>query len=147
MVDFGAFASSVRQLCDKCLEEASSPQPKFSLVLTPTAGGGSAGDAVLAFRELNYFRELCHLSLQVCRGSDAQVKDYLVECIKGLQLESRAEGGKIERLESELANARETIDRQNKEVNLKFISETTYGRYVYPVQNYDILDGPPKALC
>ncbi len=66
LVDFGAFPGSIKELCDRCDADGDG---KFRLVLKPTDA-----DSILSFTETNPFRELCHLSLKMCRGTDSQVR-------------------------------------------------------------------------
>ncbi len=117
LVDFGAFPDSIRQLSRRCGEG----EGKFSLVLKPAAAdsSSSSSDAVLSFQETNPFRELCHLSLQVCRGTDRQVKEYLAECIRQLQGMGQEESGRAARLEEELGKARAKVEEKTAEVRVR----------------------------
>jgi hypothetical protein len=70
------------QLIEKCIQEArqSPDSPKFRLVLELDAQDGlhagvpaNSVGGTMSFQEVNPFRHLCHLSLKVCKGTDAQV--------------------------------------------------------------------------
>ncbi len=109
LVDFCSFAVSIKQLCDRCGEG----DAKFGLVLRH---GSDDADAVLNFQETNPFRELCHLSLKMCRGTDKQVKEYLVECIKHLQGRGQREETRARNLDGELEAARSRLLEREEEV-------------------------------
>jgi len=114
-VDFASFAASIRSLVEQCTAD-----PKFRVVLSlesPDATRGmSTGDAVLSFKETSSFRELCHLALQVRRGSDAHVKDYLAECLKQLQSQCEAEQSKTRYLEEELNACKSNLVAKEEEL-------------------------------
>lgn len=59
--------------------------PRFLLQFV-VGSGLDQGVATLHVVETNPFKHLTHLSLKFLPGSDAEVKKYLVNCLKNLQV-------------------------------------------------------------
>ncbi len=115
-VDFAGFPSMIRQLAEKCAQEATMQDPKFYLVLR--AGPQVSSDATLEFQEKDHFKQRSYLSLKVCRGTDSQVKEYLAECIRRLQVEKQSDRGQTERLEQDLVGLRKALGRASEELEV-----------------------------
>jgi spindle assembly abnormal protein 6 len=63
IVDFAQLAGMIGKLADKCIQEdVGGGEGKFHLMLDCGSGSSSS---TLNFQEVNDFRHLCHLSLQV----------------------------------------------------------------------------------
>ena len=60
-------------------------EPRFLLQFV-VGSGLDQGIATLHVVETNPFKHLTHLSLKFLPGSDAEVKKYLAECLKHLQV-------------------------------------------------------------
>ena len=61
--------------------------PRFLLQFV-VGSGLDQGVATLHVVETNPFKHLTHLSLKFLPGSDAEVKKYLANCLKQLQVQS-----------------------------------------------------------
>eukprot|EP00094_Tigriopus_californicus_P004648 TCALIF_04471-PA protein Name:"Similar to sas6 Spindle assembly abnormal protein 6 homolog (Xenopus laevis)" AED:0.13 eAED:0.13 QI:0/0/0/0.5/1/1/4/0/392 len=79
LVDFAGFPAMINQLLAKCRAK------QFSLMLQLDGDKRTGG---LKFQEISQYRALSHLTLRLNRGTDAQIKDYLADCIRQLQSES-----------------------------------------------------------
>jgi hypothetical protein len=64
--------------------EESSPHPKFLPVLTKNSGVG-VDTATFEITETNLYRRLVHLSLEMCRGTDARIREHLAERLVRVQ--------------------------------------------------------------
>ena len=118
IVDFGPlFIKMIRELCEKCNDEDEKrPEaPTFKLTLDED------GEGRVEFLEINSFRHLCHLSLQVRRGSDAQIKEYLAECLEKLTISTTATQSDLEKrlqsLEEVLNSTKSALDEKTKTLN------------------------------
>ena len=85
LVDFGAFPQKFIALLSLCLQEEQKDVPKFIVHLV-TNGNSDCSTASLNVIETNPFKHLTHLSLMFLPGMDADVKEYLADCLKTLKV-------------------------------------------------------------
>ena len=85
LVDFGAFPQKFIGLLSLCLQEEQKDVPKFIVHLV-TNGNSDCSTASLNVIETNPFKHLTHLSLKFLPGMDADVKEYLADCLKNLKV-------------------------------------------------------------
>lgn len=109
IVDFSSFPGMVQQLISKCIDEASKESPKFNLILSCEKDELP----VLSFQEVNLFRHLCHLSLRVSRGSDAQIKEFLSENLMSLRNQSET---RSKLYEDRITALSSTVEEKTKEL-------------------------------
>eukprot|EP00095_Tigriopus_kingsejongensis_P003000 maker-scaffold784_size97500-snap-gene-0.28 protein:Tk03000 transcript:maker-scaffold784_size97500-snap-gene-0.28-mRNA-1 annotation:"spindle assembly abnormal protein 6-like protein" len=115
LVDFSGFGSMILQLLEKSVAESRLESPKFSVLfhLEP-----DSRTAWLKFQEISRYRALSHLTLKFHKGSDAQIKEYLADCIRQLQTESRSSSqslsSRVDSLESQLGSAQKALQEKNE---------------------------------
>jgi len=107
LVDFTSFPGMLRQLKEKCLEEADS----FILILAT-----SPSSTTLQFTELNLFKHLAHLTLVLLKATDTQLKEYLVDCIKQLQVELDSSGCQLSSFQQQLGDHQRQLEVQGEQL-------------------------------
>lgn len=141
LVDYQSFPTFIRDLLQKCIVEAEKEAPKFHLCFTPPRQqfDGIAEIGELQFNETNVYKRIIHLSLEMKKANDDELKAYLAAGMKRFQLAFEEKSGahdKLtdsyerttrdnEQLQSEM-NAR--LHAQNAELTARFRDEQTRER-------------------
>ena len=106
----------ISQLVQKCVVEARSEAPKFSLSL---ALENNRRSGLLKFQEISLYRALSHLTLKFQAGSDSQIKEYLAQTLRKLQEEgegrTKALEAKIQTLEGQVAHLTGNLEKKVEE--------------------------------
>ena len=102
-----------------CRCEESSSNPKFLPVLTKGSGPGS-DTATLEITETNLYRRLVHLSLELCRGTDARIREHLAERLVRVQRDFDDLSDKFRNVQSEASSVRSgAVDLKNEVEKLR----------------------------
>lgn len=120
LVDFGAFPQQFIGLLSVCLQEEMKDVPKFIIHLV-TNGNSDCSTASLNVIETNPFKHLTHLSLKFLPGLDADVKEYLADCLKNLKDQNETLLQRLEHSESslgqQLRQTREALTARSQELD------------------------------
>lgn len=118
LIDFNAFPLKFVELVNSCIKENEKESPKFLLVLR--CSGDSGGNATLEIVEVNIFKHLCHLALNLSPASTQLKLTYLADCCKKLKAEIASKERKAAETESflqqQLHHKQEILDKTSKEV-------------------------------
>lgn len=119
LVDFDNFATQLINLLEQCQAQVSTP--KFLLLLTE-----ENADWTLKLVETNNFKHLCHLSLNISRSSDAEVKTHMAMKIKHLKetvLRKNRDAVGMEARLNELTIKLDLKTREVEQLEHRFVAE------------------------
>ncbi|NXI01027.1 SAS6 protein, partial [Pachycephala philippinensis] len=105
LVDFSAFPQKFIDLLQQCIQEQNKDIPRFLLQLVSSAPALDHAPVSLNVVETNPFKHLTHLSLKFLPGTDAEIKEFLANCLKCLKEDKKM-------LEENLKKTEEDLTRQ-----------------------------------
>ena len=122
---------SINFILSNCRAEESSSSPKFLPVLVKNSGP-SLDSANLEITETNLYRRLVHLSLEMCRGTDARIREHLAERLVRIQSDFNFLSDKFRHSEDQIGNYRnescalkEEVERLRREKAAQVSGEYT----------------------
>ncbi|XP_076046409.1 spindle assembly abnormal protein 6 homolog [Oratosquilla oratoria] len=119
LVDFQAFPHKFIDLINTCKGEEAKDSPRF-LLNVKTGGDGSSSQGTLEVIEVNVFKHLCHLALQLSPAPLQQKLTYLADCLKILKEEKNMLEQKLSETEksqqSRLRHTQELLAQKTSEV-------------------------------
>lgn len=126
LVDFDNFATQLICLLEQCQVPAISSGvkvPKFLMLLSEESG-------TWCFKvvETNNFKHLCHLSLNICPASDADVKTHMAMKIKHLKESNLQKDRDNNTLENKFKDLLLKLENKSKDFELfeqKYVAEKT----------------------